>query len=585
MAHPGPWRRLTAPLAAPRWLAAVLGVAATGIGVGITAKPFRSLDVLIVLVTAGCVVAGVAEVAGARSWPVRAAGAAWIAAGIVVAVWPGLSLRGLAVVVGIGLVAGGALRLAAALRRGADDRLVAVLGGLTRAVFGVLALAWPDLTLLVVALLVGPALIVFGFAQVVGAVWRHEGAEGAGRRRPRRGLRVSGAALGLVSALVLLLVSGLVHRSSAEGDAFYVPPADVPATPGALLRTDRFTRAVPAGAEAWRILYTTTRDDRTPAVASAIVLAARDRPAGPRPVVAWAHGTTGFASRCAPSILGDPFTAGAMPSLDQVVSNGWVMVATDYVGLGADPPHPYLIGEPEARSVLDAVRAARSMDQVELARRTVVWGHSQGGGAALWAGIVAPRYAPDADVVAVAALAPATELPAIFSAVKDSPVGRIMGSYVVSAYAARYPDVGFDDYIRAAARVQARETAERCLSGPEALVSVGTALAGESWFARNPADGPLGARLRENIPRGRIPATLMIAQGLADALVLPAAQRRYVGGLCRAGQALEYRTYRGLDHVGLVLAPGSPLREDLVTWTQDRLAGRPGPTGCRVVAR
>jgi len=77
-----------------------------------------------------------------------------------------------------------------------------------------------------------------------------------------------------------------------------------------------------------------------------------------------------------------------------VLDRGWAIVATDYVGLGASPPHPYLVGRPEARSVLDAVRAARTLRPAHLAPKTVVWGHSQGGGAALWTGIVAPSYAP-----------------------------------------------------------------------------------------------------------------------------------------------------------------------------------------------
>jgi hypothetical protein len=49
-----------------------------------------------------------------------------------------------------------------------------------------------------------------------------------------------------------------------------------------------------------------------------------------------------------------------------------VVSVRDYVGLGVDAPHPYLIGQPEGRSVLDAVRAAHQLDGVELEDRTVV---------------------------------------------------------------------------------------------------------------------------------------------------------------------------------------------------------------------
>ena len=208
------------------------------------------------------------------------------------------------------------------------------------------------------------------------------------------------------------------------------------------------TQGIPSGAQAWRILYTTTGRHGRPEVASAIVVESRHLPSGPRPVIAWAHGTTGYATGCAPSLLKEPFTAGAMPALPQVIDHGWVVVATDYSGLGTAGPQPYLIGQLEARSVLDSVRAARTMKQVDLSNRTVIWGHSQGGGAALWAGILAGHYAPSADVVGVAAVSPATELPEILNAAKDTPLGKIMGSYVVSAYSAIYSNVKFEDYIR-----------------------------------------------------------------------------------------------------------------------------------------
>ena len=65
---------------------------------------------------------------------------------------------------------------------------------------------------------------------------------------------------------------------------------------------------------------------------------------------------------------------------------GWVVVATDYSFAEKGGPHPYLIGEGEARATLDSVRAARQMSELTLDKRMVVWGYSQGGHAALWIG-------------------------------------------------------------------------------------------------------------------------------------------------------------------------------------------------------
>jgi hypothetical protein len=95
--------------------------------------------------------------------------------------------------------------------------------------------------------------------------------------------------------------------------------------------------------------------------------------------------------------------------------------------------------------------------------------------------------------------------------------------------------------------------------------------------------GPLGERLEENIPTGHIEAPLLIAQGLSDDLVLPSEQEKYVQERCRSGQRMEYRTYEGFDHVGVVLDPSSPLVCDLGAWTQERFDGVKQPDGCRTV--
>jgi len=69
------------------------------------------------------------------------------------------------------------------------------------------------------------------------------------------------------------------------------------------------------------------------------------------------------------------------------------MVATDYSFAEKGGPHPYLIGEGEARAVLDSVRAARQMSELTLDKRMVAWGYSQGGHAALWTGTGRDHFA------------------------------------------------------------------------------------------------------------------------------------------------------------------------------------------------
>jgi pimeloyl-ACP methyl ester carboxylesterase len=315
-------------------------------------------------------------------------------------------------------------------------------------------------------------------------------------------------------------------------------------------------------------------------VASALVVVPSAKVRDGIPVIAWAHGTTGAAPGCAPTVI-DPFESGAFFNLDQVLDNGWAFVATDYVGLGTASPHPYLIGQGEGRSVLDSVRAAHQLTDVTLGDDTVVWGHSQGGHAALWTGILAPTYAPDVKVHGVAALAPASNLPGLIDNLGNVTGGELFASYVIDSYSRIYPDVTYREYVRAGAQPIVREMAGRCLAEKSTLLSVLTITSlDKTIWNDDPNRGAFAARLQQNIPSGRIAAPLLIGQGGADSLVVPSAQDAYVKARCDAGQQVDYRTYAGRDHVPLV-EPDSPAIPELVQWTKDRLAGAAPKNTCR----
>ena len=70
---------------------------------------------------------------------------------------------------------------------------------------------------------------------------------------------------------------------------------------------------------------------------------------------------------------------------------------------------PIWSGTGEARSSLDAIRAADQLEGLRLSSDVVVWGHSQGGHAALWTEQVAADYAPELAIHGTAALAPVAD--------------------------------------------------------------------------------------------------------------------------------------------------------------------------------
>lgn len=134
-------------------------------------------------------------------------------------------------------------------------------------------------------------------------------------------------------------------------------------------------------------------------------------PAAGWPMVAWAHGTTGVADKCAPSQQG---LKGTEVLLKQLLAQGYVVVAPDYEGLGEPSgreAHPFLNLKSEAYSITDAVVAARDYIKKQGKSVSKDWlaiGHSQGGQAVLGAAQYASRA--QLNYKGTIAVAPASNL-------------------------------------------------------------------------------------------------------------------------------------------------------------------------------
>jgi uncharacterized membrane protein HdeD (DUF308 family) len=143
----------------PRWMSLILGLACVVVGAVLTVRPFTSLVVLAALAAAALLVTGVMELAAVAGSPSAVitvvAGLGWLVAGIVVAGWPGITIVALALVAGISMIIGGLARAMSGLRGAADQRVAAALSGLASVIFGALALSWPDVTVLVIAVVFG----------------------------------------------------------------------------------------------------------------------------------------------------------------------------------------------------------------------------------------------------------------------------------------------------------------------------------------------------------------------------------------------------------------------------------------------
>ncbi len=582
----------------PAWLRITIAVAAVVLGVVIVIRPTTALDVLAWLIGGGMVITGVLELTGREGEAVRPrwrtlTGVAWLAGGAFVLLAPGLTVRLVAVVVGVLRFAGGLLGVFSVFARGRtiDARVADAAFGFSGITFGVLALFWPDITLLVVGVVFGARLIMAGVVELWTRLRRRRddrvvAREGEQQRPRRRWGRTVVALASVALAVATTMVTTPLREGSTVSDEFYAAPRDMPREPGRLVRAEPYEGGIPPSAQGWRILYTTTGVDGEVRVASGIVAVPKEGD-GQWPVVDWNHGTTGFAEHCAPSLQPQGVWSGSLYILPTLIKQGWAVVATDYIGLGTEGPHPYLIGPPSAHASLDAVRAARELDDADLGARTVIWGHSQGGGAALWAGALARDYAPDVWVQGVAALAPASDPAALVQNISDVTGGSIFASYAFASFSQIYPEVDYRGYVRPGAETALRQMSERCLSDPAIIVSVAASLGMSTdpgLFSRSPGSGELGRYLRANTAPLHSTAPVLIGHGGSDSIISVGAQTAFVERMCAAGQDVDFRIYDGYEHAGVVERP-SPLLDDLVSWTSDRFAGIPVAEECTTTRR
>lgn len=206
-------------------------------------------------------------------------------------------------------------------------------------------------------------------------------------------------------SLYRAVVVGAVALMSATAAAeVYVPPfyaAVANMKPegklGKVIKKEKISTTVP-GAQAWRVAYISSDLRDRPTISTGLVVAPLGKaPKGGRPVLSWAHGTTGTAQNCGPSqvenpavplnqyfvVGGNSWTDYGIPALREFIDRGYVVVASDYQGLGGGGVHQYAIAATQGRDAINAIRAAGDLREVGAGKRAVVYGWSQGGGATL----------------------------------------------------------------------------------------------------------------------------------------------------------------------------------------------------------
>jgi acetyl esterase/lipase len=380
--------------------------------------------------------------------------------------------------------------------------------------------------------------------------------------------------------LILATLCMLAGADAASAQtAFYRAPAsEAEGAPGTLVRQEIIDGA-PFGATTYRVLYRSTGLDNKPIFVSGVVIVPPgDPPPGGRPIIAWAHPTSGVVPRCAPSLA--IFLFEQIQGLRSFVRDGYVVAATDYPGLGTPETHPYLVGASEARAVLDSVRVAASMPGAGGGKKFVVWGHSQGGHAALFTGILAKSYAPELDLLGVAAAAPATDLTTLMNDDIDSVGGKNITAMTLWSWQ-RVFHANMDKLIDPRAMPAIDELAQECIEGPfDIRRRQQTEAPLQKYFltTKHPSDlEPWHTLLTDNSP-GTLPPSLpvFLAQGTDDVIIHPEVTQDYEAKLCKAGSKVRMILMPGIGHGRAAQASTSAL----LGWASDRFDGKPAPDDC-----
>jgi len=383
----------------------------------------------------------------------------------------------------------------------------------------------------------------------------------------------------LKSTVLSIVLAAGGMASPAMAQTFYEAQGmEIYGQPGTIIHSEQMPGS-PPGSVAYRALYRSVGLRGEPIVVSGVIVVPNGRAAaGGRPIVAWAHGTTGIARKCAPSLRPSVFQK--IHGLQQMLARGYVVTATDYPGLGTAGPHPYLVGLSEGRAVLDSVRAARALKAAGASNTYGLWGHSQGGHAVLFAGELARSYAPELRLVGVAAAAPATELGKLLKAELGGITGKILGAYALRSWSEVFgislAGVVLERSMLVFDRVSdfCNETYRQDFS----LLFAEQPLEREGFLAIEiEATEPWSRLMIENTPGRAAPgAPVFLAQGTNDPIVLPRVTANFMQGLCSRGAAVSFVSIPGGDHDASAEYGARPA----VSWMASRFARQPAPSDC-----
>lgn len=387
---------------------------------------------------------------------------------------------------------------------------------------------------------------------------------------------------------------------------------------GQVIAQEEIETAIP-DARAWRIAYVSSDLHDKPTISTGLIIAPRgDVPKDGRPILAWSHGTTGTAQNCGPSQVPDPaqdlneyFLIGGtswldfgVPAATDFIKQGYVLVATDYQGLGGGGKHQYAIAATQGRDLINSIRAAGSLGLSGDNRKAVIYGWSQGGGSVLAAAsstdyinqkntafddieiIGAVALAPDAlgPMVPKEALADEASAGKAFqelsAAFNDSVFNFSHLAMNLWAMEGVFPGLKLTDIFTAdGARIIDEIQSKKCMHAGADTYNFNLGASYKSLFNPQPANilGWLTAIVEGSVPADKPVAPVQIYWGDKDTVVPPIQGATYQKQKCAMGGNVQRIPLPGQTHFST-----PPVAQPIYTqWIKDRFDGKPVADGCQ----
>lgn len=413
----------------------------------------------------------------------------------------------------------------------------------------------------------------------------------------------------------LILLNNILEATPSV-DSFYQEVAAIKPIGklGQVVKKEEISTPVP-GAKAWKIAYISSDVNDNPTLSTALVVAPSTA-GSDRKIVAWAHGTTGTAQNNGPSqqenpavplnlyflIGGNSSTDYGLPAIESFIRAGYVVVGTDYQGLGGGGRHQYSVAVTNGRDVMNSIRAVSSEQLGGAGKKACAIGWSQGGGAILALAsdkdYIEQRNSASEEVLMKGFVAIAPQDLAV--EIGDNPIDQAAADKIMkqfySQFSSNLPD--FTHYVmtlwghQAAFSDQLKLTDVFTENGAvvmdEILSNKGVHVAadtirfnfGENYksLVKDPINtiAWVNAFKKGSVSPVNAIAPVVIYFGTKDIVVPPSMGLSYQEQMCKIGAQVERVQLPGQSHF---TAPG--IAEPLfVQWIADRFADKPMQNPC-----